>query len=396
MARLARLFSEMNQVLRRPGEPICATGAEQGTPKRPRLLPARPAPVSTQRVPRGTASRAHRLASIVPAPSAAVLRGELSANEQATVRQPSKAQYSQFHEAFQKWSCDHFGARTTRPSSLVATRALAYLDGLFEARRAVGDAEKTIAAIKFFNPELKSPMSEWGKRLTSALSGFRKRAPPISRTGLPEDLLAGICNSMMLEGRHSVALEECLRFYGYLRPSKSRRLRVGDVLPPGPENSSVTVLLAPREFGVPTKTELFDEGVIIDHPSWLGPLLLTLAQGRPDDEPLFSASDADAEVLAAWKAAVRRMKLPGVVQYQLRHGGACCDAAARRRTPEEIRVRGRWGSWSTLARYMKPGAMQKMRRNLTPTVAKYNSDCLQVLGLVMRRARRPVLFPPLG
>ena len=44
----------------------------------------------------------------------------------------------------------------------------------------------------------------------------------------------------------------------------------------------------------------------------------------------------------------------GIVPYSFRHGGASHDALNHVRTPEQIKLRGRWKSDSSLQRYTKP------------------------------------------
>jgi hypothetical protein len=130
--------------------------------------------------------------------------------------------------------------------------------------------------------------------------------------------------------------------------------------------------------------------VLLDAPvRYLGPLLTTLRGARRAGEPLFQLN---LTAPLSWSRACRAMGLPGLVLYQLRHGGASVDRLERRRSPQEILARGRWQSERSLRRYAKSGRLQTMLTKLAPHVRAFTKVALRDLELIVTGRR--VLAPP--
>ena len=72
-----------------------------------------------------------------------------------------------------------------------------------------------------------------------------------------------------------------------------------------------------------------------------------------------------------WKDALIALKLPPLVWYQLRHGGASADLLEKRRSMGEIMQRGRWEHPKSMKRYAKSGQIQKTLVALNPKTREF-------------------------
>lgn len=82
--------------------------------------------------------------------------------------------------------------------------------------------------------------------------------------------------------RHS--LQVLLAHAAYLSPGEASSLRVRDLVA-RVEGSNTglrwwSVVVAPSELGVPSKTLTFDDTIVLDHPTYLGELLRRYASAR--------------------------------------------------------------------------------------------------------------------
>ena len=193
--------------------------------------------------------------------------------------------------------------------------------------------------------------------------------------------MAGVCALLMQQGHIDAALEEAIRFYLYLRPCESRRAKVGHFTFPqagtNPGLQHYGLVIGPIDEGRPAKNQVFDDTVLFDSTPWLAELIAARIAGRPPQAAIFQ-TDAKA-LLRIWNAAVKTLRMPKSVQYQLRHGGPSEDALARRRTPLEIMQRGRWTCYASVNRYTKPGQLQRYLSEIPPDVRTYNQTCLAYL-----------------
>jgi len=279
-----------------------------------------------------------------------------------------------------------------RPADLdLDTNLVDYLDTLLADGYPSGDGEKAVAAVIAATPGTDRRQLP---RTTRALKGFRKKRPPRSRLPIPEEVMAGIVAFLWHRGEHTLALFVMTLFYGYFRPGEGRGFLCMDLNLPagGPQESlnCVSLTVAPETRLEWSKTQTFDDTVLLDAPvRYLGNLLVTLRGERPPSEPLFLlGQDAHTN----WSRACRALGLPGLVLYQLRHGGASVDRLERRRSPQEILARGRWQSERSLRRYAKSGRVQTLLGKLAPHVREFTKVALRDLELVVTGRRR--LAPP--
>ena len=152
---------------------------------------------------------------------------------------------------------------------------------------------------------------------------------------------------LSVEGERDMAVATLVGHSAYLRPEELFSLRCQDVLEPASTTGVYchwTLLLGPLETRKPTKTGVFDDCVILDHPSlqWLGSHLRRLKNGREPHEIIWPfARDRYAQ---RFKAVAKKagMEKWNLVPYSLRHSGPSWDRATRHRTLQEVQRRGRW------------------------------------------------------
>ncbi|CAE8620312.1 unnamed protein product [Polarella glacialis] len=275
--------------------------------------------------------------------------------EGLAVGRPTQRAYQGFFEEFRVWR------RATLPNPLAKEvrqeEILGFIDHFFLENRSFPDIEKGVAAIFASLPRLRRLDMPRVKR---ALKGYKKKRPPVSRYPLPEEVVAGVAAVLHLNHHPRNARSVLCQFYGYLRPGECRKLKVKDlVIPAGGMSKSMNnyaVIIAPFEDLQPSKTQTFDDTVIFDYPVWLGKEFQKLATGRNPQELLFDIKVAES--IELFREALRVLGLDGEL-YQLRHGGASTDWLEKRRTPGEIKARGRWQCDSSLRRYAKAGQVQK-------------------------------------
>jgi hypothetical protein len=220
--------------------------------------------------------------------------------------------------------------------------------------------EKVVAAVIHYLPGVKRSDL---KRVQKALQGFRKARPAQSRYPVPEELMQGICAVLMAKGLHVTALAVATAFYGYFRPGEIRGFLKCDLVPPAGGSTLAlnrfALVVSPSERLEPSKTQTFDDTVLLDTPLFLGQLLQNVCKHATPVEPLFDLSHES--MLEHWNDALAELRMPRkFVWYQLRHGGASADLLERRRSVAEIQARGRWMRSESMRRYAKSGQVQKM------------------------------------
>ena len=141
-----------------------------------------------------------------------------------------------------------------------------------------------------------------------------------------------------------------------------------------------TLTIAPSERGELSKTQTFDDTVIVDQPGWLGALLESLTKTNAPSSPLFRM---DAKTLRnRWTRSCKKLNIKAHL-YQLRHTGASADSLAETRPPGKIRDRGRWKTVRSQQRYSKGGAVQKVWHRLSPAMRKWCSmQALNIEGIL--------------
>ena len=185
-----------------------------------------------------------------------------------------------------KFPC-HPGTPTEKPSMasvLGATVAdLADMADFLDVLRMQGEhssvAEKAVAGLLYFRPRLSRDMLPRTRR---ALRGYRKVRPPMSRLPLVDDLVCGLVVTLIHLGHPLSALAVFVASKCCLRPGEIVSLQASDASMPIPGHqgnlSLVTLTVAPAERAQMSKTQTFDDAVLVDDPVWLGELIVKQAR----------------------------------------------------------------------------------------------------------------------
>ena len=222
-------------------------------------------------------------------------------------------------------------------------------------------------------------------RITKALSGFRKAHPPRSRPPVPDELAAAISAVQMAKGYRMSALLTWMGQRCYFRPGERLKIQVQDLLRPaggaGLGRQFWSIQVAPEDRLEPSKTQTFDDTIIVDESPRLGALLGRLAEGKAPTAPLFDLSPK--LVRQQWSEACLLLGYPELVMYQLRHGGASSDLLARKRSMGEVMSRMRVRTLVTLRRYAKPGRTTLMLQRMSPSVRAFANTALSNIDVVL-------------
>lgn len=330
-----------------------------------------------------------------------LLKG-LSECEKAAVGTETLRLYGIYFGRFQDWLHRTRLVESTEPDGLVR-QILGFLDVLLAEGSLAHEGEKASAAIRHFRPMVEAAQTK--SRLQKALRGFRKLRPAKSRPPLPRCVVAGIVEILVAKHQYIAALLVLTSERAYLRPGEARSMCKKNLAAPVPvlaggrrkrkavraASPHYALIVRLEEDGMLSKTGTFDETIILDDPVWLGARLQTLMLGKNNDAPLFDVDPK--EVLRHWKMAVTALGLPTAQMYQLRHGGASSDYLARHRSLADIRMRGRWRSERSVARYTKSGLIQRMLNSLKPQHLLFCQQAEKRLEKVLLRricAREPV------
>jgi integrase len=258
-----------------------------------------------------------------------------------------------------------------------------FMDKMYFEGRPAADAEKVKAALFHYHNHLQPADLP---RSLRALKGFRKIAPGSSRYPLPFHVVQAIVMWLIHSGHGQAGLAVLICFLCYLRPSELMGLKREDILMPmrGARQalSKPAILICPWERRVPTKTQQYDDTILLDTPGfdWVFAVLLRHLGSRPLE------GDADVwtftveQLRSVFNAAVTGLGLPdGTCLYQLRHGGASYDLLEGHRAWEAVRSRGRWMSDVTVKRYAKSGVIQRYILMVPKIVMEYGLMSAEVL-----------------
>ena len=338
-------------------------------------------------------SRAQRLRGaavpkvLCPVGRLAVLKKnlKLSACERKAVRPATQVAYEKYATEFWEWEGRQRSASKSNEMSVanLEEKLVEYMDDMMLKGRTAQEAEKVVAAVLHFNAAVSRAMVP---RVTKALRGFRKHSPPKSRVPMPEEIMAGVCAVLQAKKEKRMALAVATCFYTYLRPGEARKLLTCDLVrPPGGAGEALqrwSLVVAPEERLEMSKTQTFDDTVLLDSPSFLGPQLQIMAGHQRGEHSLFQL--AASNMLKAMKAACEELRItPPMGWYQLRHGGASADLLCRRRSITEIQARGRWRKPESMRRYAKSGQVGKTLNRLEPVVREFTQWSLKHLDAIM-------------
>ena len=283
---------------------------------------------------------------------------------------------------------------------LLEMSLLEYFDTQFMLGEDIGHGLKLLAALGHFRPELRRLARTLAlPRVKIALQGWQRVAPSVTRLPVPWPVLSALCVVLLRMELPEMALATLLAADAYLRPGELLWLMAEDVVVGKPTLGKVYgqtgLLLFPSERGRPSKTHLFNDSVMLDHPQrlWLGPLLEAHARKRRG-LPLFSFTYR--QWLESFRSAGHALGLEdwGMTLYVLRHIGPTADYLTRSRTLPDIQRRGRWGQESSVRRYEKASRVTSRLAKLTAPQLDFVEECDKHLeAFLMRRRPLPVLAP---
>ena len=169
--------------------------------------------------------------------------------ESKSVSEEVGAVYSKHFASFRNF-CKEQKVTTTK-AEVVDGILAEYLDVIFMDGKGLSEAEKTVAAVEFFNVKVKGGLL----RSRRALKGWRKQHPPQSRVPLPKLITYGMCMLLLHQCKRDKALKLILDFDTYMRPGESFDLRPKDLVPPVRGTNGTVWSFATSTLGFPTRWE---------------------------------------------------------------------------------------------------------------------------------------------
>jgi hypothetical protein len=192
-----------------------------------------------------------------------------------------------------------------------------------------------------------------------------------------------VTECLLASGQQEAALFVQLGLSSYIRPSENHRLCLEDVIRPVPQASVslpvYSLLIAPFEREVLTKTMGYDQAILLDDPRavWLGDALELQCQRRKAQLRAQGLKAAEIQKQPLWSLGVVQMNkvfaeavadcgLEWLIEtsYQLRGSGASRDILMKLRSMEEVQRRGCWGHMSSIRHYEKHGRLGKLMHRI--------------------------------
>ena len=204
--------------------------------------------------------------------------------------------------------------------------------------------------------------------------GWRKLDPPRSRLPVCLEALALILDRLLANGFLEEVLVTALAVHAYLRPSEAFRILARHLVPPTGSIAAWSLTLHPYEGRHPSKTEVFDEALLVGETGVLkavatplGQLALRRARTDPHAK-LFTTTQAHWRRRRRFLSVSTEIGIPHVMFYKLRHSGASLDTALRFRSIQQVQQRGKWAAFSSVRRYEKGGRLAEQASLLGPVL----------------------------
>ena len=146
-----------------------------------------------------------------------------------------------------------------------------HLEELYRDGEDLSTARYAIAATLFFRPELRSrsPGMSNLPKMKQSLAGCAKLCAPRSRLPIPYPVMCMLAVRALNLKAYAIGICMLFTFALYLRPSERLRLRKMDLVKPSPRQAGFqhwSVVLHPAEMGVSSKTQEYDECLLLDLP----------------------------------------------------------------------------------------------------------------------------------
>jgi hypothetical protein len=245
-----------------------------------------------------------------------------------------------------------------------------FLDTVYLRDRSLADGSKFVTAVCHHVPLLWRAVSLGSlPRVQRALKGWNRVAPPGTRQPLPLPVIESMVVMLLRRGLRSSALATMLAVDAYLRPSEVLGLEAGHIVPGQEAFRGIykcpSILLRPESRGRPTKTNTFDESVLLDDKIW--PFLSKLVVKRANmvkQGPIFamSLSVFNKDI----KLALADCGLVGWpdTAHSIRHTGPSHDLLVGTRSLLQAQKRGRWADERSVRNYEKSARIASRLQHL--------------------------------
>lgn len=320
-----------------------------------------------------------------------VLRGGLSFCETEAITPACKKDYLKRVTAFRQFVAEELTTALT-PGEGFLHALLEFVDELFFRGHPVEDGRKLIAAIKHHFPVYGRGGPLTLVRAERAIRGWSRHSVTRVRSPMPLQVLMAIVGFLLHHQWGVPAIALLLTFCAYLRPGECFSLLRSHLSPPFPRDGIYfwSVCFRLQEDGVPTKTGVFDESLVLDGVlgAVLNELLPSLYRSRGDSESLWKGYSWE-DMLGVLRLACSRLHLEplGLEWYCLRHGGASHDAAHQLRSAEAVQKRLRHASVTSVRRYEKAGRLAAELRKVPSDVLQFGRDVMPLLPQVFQQRR---------
>ena len=310
--------------------------------------------------------------------------------EQNAVRPATRAQYQIFFTAFLNWAS--LTPALDLSDSTLDAKIVDYLTELYYRGFGLSVAEKTLASVMHFVPELGKSGPRQIPRAWRAVKGFRRLAPPRSRVAETLPVVAAIATGLVRSGQLEMALWTLISFGLYLRPSENMQLLEKDLIEPQQPVKFWTFLLCPEDRGLVSKTGVSDDTIPwdVEDLAWLAKAFPALKKNAQNDGRIWHFEYP--ELAARMKQEAEKLGIQ-FAPYQLRHSGPSWDRMRQRRSLLAIQKRGRWKSFSSVQRCEKSGRMMQKFSQYPLQLRRFAQECLENLQKVILGEMLPAKIP---
>ncbi|CAK0843088.1 unnamed protein product [Prorocentrum cordatum] len=323
-------------------------------------------------------------------PSSAPRQG-LTFLEEQSVSEATRIDYERRRRAFSQWAAQR-GISIETPPEVDDALARFFREEFLDGGESC-DAWKLMAALAFTRPDLATRQGRL-PRAARAAKGWARLAPARSRLPLPWPVVCLVIETMCGRGLVAFAWITAVAFALYLRPREAVDLVQSQLIPPGftaaTSVHSRCVVLHMFERLTPSKTGVFDEGLLIDSACspWMPGLVAELHRRTTAGHRLFPVSYAQWNY--RFKAVVNSLGLNALGNlslHQLRRGGASHELYAAARPLKDTQKRGRWATDAALRRYAKGGRVQEQLHRLPPGLQTQAERAFTRIGATPRAGR---------
>ena len=334
---------------------------------------------------RKTLLKAFRASAAAAAARSRPAQGGLSTLERLAIRPATETLYRSFLVRLQTY-CLALGLDWHDWPSLDAL-LVDFFNELYLEGQGPDVGSGTLAAMAHFLPGLGRSGPTLLPRAFRAALGWKRRTPPFTRLPLPRAAMGAIVGALIYTGRMRAAILTAVAHVCYLRPQEMMQLRVRHLVRPvanaGPAYQYWSVLLHDSALLQAGKTGVYDDTVVLDLDPWLYPALDCICSLLQPDDLIMDLSYSEYS-----KAFIQAANLLGLGPlephpYQLRHGGASEDLTLKRRSAEQVRLRGRWATFVSVKRYAKDARLLDTLSMVPPEVFDYGNLVLNSFSAML-------------